>query len=138
MTILLGHSSYDRRLYTVGTNETVGRLSGIRTDFIVIKAYMIFGAMEALFGVLLGGYTGMADQHIGEGYDLDTIAAAVLGGAMLGGGIGSTQGTIIDVFIIIIVTNLTLLAHFPIQSQMLIKGILIIVALWINNKKQAI
>jgi len=138
MTILLTFSSYGRRLYTVGTNESVGRLSGIRTDFIVIKAYMISGAMAALVGILLGGYTGMADQHIGEGYDLDTIAAAVLGGAVIGGGIGSTQGTIIGVFIMMIVTNLTLLAHFPIQSQMLIKGILIILALWINNRKRAI
>ena len=135
-SIILKKTGYGRRLYAVGTNSNVATLSGIRTDRIKIFAYVICGLSGALVGLLLGGYTGMSDQFIGEGYDIDTIAAAVLGGAAIGGGFGSVRGTVIGVFIMLIITNLSLLVHFPIQSQMMIKGVLIIFALWMSSRKQ--
>jgi ribose/xylose/arabinose/galactoside ABC-type transport system permease subunit len=85
--------------------------------------------LSAFVGILLGGYTDMSDEKIGEGYDLDTIAVAVLGGAAIGGGTGSVRGTIIAAVIILVLTNLSLLMGFPIQSQMVIKGLVIILAL---------
>ena len=126
---------YGRRLYAVGINAEVAVLCGIHSDRIRITAYMICGVCAAMVGILLGGYTGMSDQLIGEGYDIDTITAAVLGGAAIGGGFGSVKGTIIGVCIMLIITNLALLAHFPIQSQMFMKGVLIIVALFLNGRK---
>ena len=66
---------------------------------------------------------------------VDTIAAAVLGGAKIGGGFGGVIGTIIGVCIMLMVTNLSLLVHFPVQSQMLLKGGLIVFALWLNGAK---
>jgi len=135
-SVLLRKTGYGRRLYAVGTNPNVATLSGIKTGRIKIIAYVICGLSGALVGILLGGYTGMSDQFIGEGYDIDTIAAAVLGGAAIGGGFGSVRGTIIGVFIMLIITNLSLLVHFPIQSQMMIKGVLIIFALWLSGRKK--
>jgi ribose transport system permease protein len=136
ISILLTRMGYGRRLYAVGTNSAVATLSGIRSDRIIILSYVLCGISAAFVGILLGGYTGMADQKIGEGYDLDTIAVAVLGGAAIGGGSGSVQGTIIGAIIMLMITNISLLARFPIQSQMMIKGLVIILALTINARRK--
>ncbi len=130
--VLFHRSVYGRKLYAVGVNETVGRYVGLRTDWVVIRAYMICGISVALAGVMLAGYTGMADQHVGDGYDLDTIAAAVIGGAAIGGGSGSAFGTVGGVLIMLLLTNLMLLMRFPQQSQMLIKGFVLVLALWLD------
>jgi ribose transport system permease protein len=135
MVIVLAHTGYGRRLYAVGTNRSVAILSGIRSDRVVITSYVVCAACAALVGVLLGGYTGMSDQKIGEGYELDSIAVSVLGGATIGGGGGSVGGTVLGTVIILVLTNLSLLMGFPIQSQMVIKGAVIVLALWINARR---
>jgi len=133
--LMLGRTGFGRRLYAVGTNKDVAILSGIRSKRFIIMSYVICSVSAAIVGVLLGGYTGMADQKIGDGFDIQTIASAVLGGAVIGGGVGSVSGTVIGTLIMLIVTNLTVLAHFPIQSQMLVQGLLIVIALWFNKKR---
>ena len=133
--LVLSRMGYGRRLYAVGTNRAVAALSGIRTDRTVILSYVICGTCAAFVGILLGGYTGMSDQKIGEGYDLDSIAVAVLGGAAIGGGSGSVGGTVVGAVIILVLTNLSLLMGFPIQSQMVIKGVVIVLALGLNGRR---
>lgn len=135
---LLNKAPYGRKLYAVGTNRAATSLCGIRSEYVIMAAYMICGMTAALVGILLGGYMGMSDHLIGEGYDLDTIAASVLGGATIGGGFGGVAGTIIGVCILLMITNLSLLVHFPVQSQMLIKGGLIVFALWLNGAKSKV
>ena len=132
--LVLNRMGYGRRLYAVGTNRSVAVLSGIRADRIVIASFVICGITSAFVGILLGGYANMSDQKIGEGYDLDSIAVVVLGGAAIGGGSGSVGGTIIGAVIILVITNLSLLMGFPIQSQMVIKGLVIVLALWLNTR----
>jgi ribose/xylose/arabinose/galactoside ABC-type transport system permease subunit len=133
--LVLNRMGYGRRLYSVGTNRSVAVLSGIRADRTVIASFVICGITSAFVGILLGGYANMSDQKIGEGYDLDSIAVVVLGGAAIGGGSGSVGGTIIGAVIILVLTNLSLLMGFPIQSQMVIKGLVIVLALWLNTRR---
>jgi len=133
--LVLTRMGYGRRLYAVGTNRSVAVLSGIRADRTVLISFIICGITSAFVGILLGGYANMSDQKIGEGYDLDSIAVAVLGGAAIGGGSGSVGGTIIGAVIILVLTNLSLLMGFPIQSQMVIKGLVIVLALWLNTRR---
>jgi ribose/xylose/arabinose/galactoside ABC-type transport system permease subunit len=134
-SLVLSRMGYGRRLYAVGTNRSVAILSGIRADRTVLASYVICGIAASFVGILLGGYANMSDQKIGEGYDLDSIAVAVLGGAAIGGGSGSVGGTIIGAVIILVLTNLSLLMGFPIQSQMVIKGLIIVAALWLNTRR---
>ncbi len=136
ISVIMNKAPYGRRLYAVGTNPAAASLCGVRSEIVTIIAYMVCGMTAALVGILLGGYMNMSDPLIGEGYDLDTIAAAVLGGATIGGGFGGVMGTILGVCIMLTVTNLSLLVHFPVQSQMLIKGGLIVFALWLNRAKK--
>ena len=135
-TILLGRSGYGRRLYAIGNNPRVAHLSGVRTDREVMIAYVLSSTAAALVGILLGGYTGLSDNWVGKGYDLDSIAYAVLGGAAIGGGSGTIQGTIIGGFIMLMITNLVLLASLPLESQLIIRGLVIVVALYLSNRKR--
>ena len=132
--ILLSVSSYGRRLRVTGANPEVAVLSGIRRDRVINIAYILCGALAAATGVFLSGYTGIADNWAGNEYDINSIAAAVLGGAAIGGGSGSVQGTVIGSIILLLITNLAILAHLPIQSQMMIKGLVIIAALGLFGK----
>ncbi len=127
--ILLAKSAYGRRLRVTGANPEVAVLSGIKRDQVVMTAYILCGALSAVTGVFLSGYTGIADNWAGNEYDINSIAAAVLGGAAIGGGSGSVQGTVIGSIILLLITNLAILAHLPIQSQMMVKGLVIILAL---------
>jgi ribose transport system permease protein len=122
-------------LYVTGSNASASRLCGVKTDRVIILAYVLCSAAAALGGLLLGAYTGTSDNWVGEGFDLDSIASVVLGGGAIGGGIGSVSGTIIGALIMVIFVNLSLLANLPIQSQMLVKGVVIIGAVWMNNRK---
>lgn len=135
-TIILGKTGYGRRLYAIGNNPRVSFLSGIKTDREIIIAYVLCSTAAALVGILLGGYTGIADNWAGKGYDLSSIAFAVLGGAAIGGGSGSIPGTIIGGFIMLMISNLVLLASLPLESQLIIQGMVIIVALYLSNKKK--
>ncbi len=96
---------------------------------------MLCGIASAFVGILLGGYTDMSDQKIGEGYDLDTIAVAVLGGSGHRRGQRQRAGDGHRAVIILVITNLSLLMGFPIQSQMVIKGLVIVLALWLNGRR---
>ena len=133
--IVLNRTMYGRRLYVTGSNAAASRLCGVNTDRTTIMAYMICSTTAALGGLLLAAYTNTADNWVGDGYDLDSIAAVVLGGAAIGGGIGSISGTIIGVIVMIVLLNLSLLANLPIQSQMLVKGAVVIAAVWINSRR---
>ncbi|MCF7942946.1 MAG: ABC transporter permease [Spirochaetia bacterium] len=133
---LLARTGYGRRLYVVGNNPRVAILSGVRKDRIIITAYIISAVSAAFVGILIGGYTGIADNWAGKGYDLDSVAFAVLGGAVIGGGAGSIQGTILGGFILLMITNLALLASLPLESQLVIKGLIIVTALGITARKR--
>jgi len=133
---LLSRTGFGRRLYVVGNNPRVAVLSGVKKNRIIVWAYIISAVSAAFVGILIGGYTGIADNWAGKGYDLDSIAFAVLGGAAIGGGIGSIQGTILGGFILLMITNLALLASLPLESQLVIKGLIIIIALGISGRKK--
>ncbi len=134
--IILGRSGYGRRLYVIGNNPRVAFLSGVKTDREIMLAYILCSTAAALVGILIGGYTGIADNWAGKGFDLSSIAYAVLGGAAIGGGSGSIMGTIIGGFIMLMISNLVLLASLPLESQLIIQGLVIIVALYLSNRKK--
>ncbi len=134
-SVILNKTLYGRRLYVTGSNYTASKLCGVNADLVIMVAYALSSAYAALAGLMLAAYTGTADNWVGEWYDLDSIAAVVLGGAIIGGGVGNVSGTVMGVLIMIILVNLSLLANLPIQSQMLVKGVVVVGAVWINNKR---
>lgn len=125
---LLHKSTYGRRVYLTGGNPVMARLVGINADRITIASYVISGGLAALAGLIYSGFVGIVDNWVGRGFELDSIVAAVMGGVALSGGRGSILGGLLGAVILIVVFNAVLMIGFPVQFQIIIKGLVIIVA----------
>jgi len=126
--VLLARSAFGRRVYIVGANPITARLAGIDPDLVTITCYVISGGLAAIAGLILSGYVGLVDNWVGQGYELDSIVACVIGGVALSGGRGTVAGALVGAAIIVVVGNEVLLVGLPIQMQIIIKGAVIVTA----------
>jgi len=126
--VILHVSTFGRRVFLVGGNPVMARLVGIRVDRVVIACYMLSGLLAATAGLVLSGFVGLVDNFVGRGFELDSIVAAVLGGLALSGGRGTILGALVGAAILVAITNAVLLFGLPIQFQLIIKGIVILIA----------
>jgi ribose/xylose/arabinose/galactoside ABC-type transport system permease subunit len=126
--VVLHRSAFGRRVFIVGGNPVTGRLFGIRTDLVTIACYLISSCLAAVAGLILSGYVGLVDNWVGQGYELDSIVACVIGGVSLKGGRGSIAGALAGAAIITVLANEVLLLGLPVQIQMIIKGAVIVIA----------
>jgi ribose/xylose/arabinose/galactoside ABC-type transport system permease subunit len=126
--VVLHRSALGRRVLIVGGNPITGHLLGIGTDMITIVCYLISSCLAAVAGLIMSGYVGLVDNWVGQGYELDSIVACVIGGVSLKGGRGSIPGALAGAAIITIVANEVLLFGLPIQIQIIIKGAVIVIA----------
>ncbi|KDR95127.1 ribose transport system permease protein [Peptoclostridium litorale DSM 5388] len=133
---LLTQTRLGRYVYALGGNEEASRLSGLNTDKIKIYVYAISGLMAALAGIIITARLSSAQPTAGTGYELDAIAAVVLGGTSLTGGAGSIMGTVIGALIIGILGNALNLMDVSSYYQMMIKGMVILVAVLIDKKSK--
>lgn len=124
-----------RNVYAIGDNEKAAKLSGIRVDRVKIMVYMIMSALCALSGMILSGTLNSADPSAGSGYELDVIAAVVIGGASLSGGEGSIVGVILGAAIMGIVRNGFVLLGISAYWQVVTIGIVIIAAVALDSLK---
>ncbi|NCD33741.1 MAG: ribose ABC transporter permease [Spartobacteria bacterium] len=131
---VLRHTRFGRYVYAIGGNDDAARLSGLRVERIKIMVYAISGFMAALAGVVITSRLSSAQPTAGTGYELDAIAAVVLGGTSLAGGIGSVVGTLIGALIIGILNNSLNLMNVSSYYQMLAKGGVILIAVLMDRK----
>ncbi|MTI69220.1 MAG: ribose ABC transporter permease [Firmicutes bacterium] len=132
---ILKHTRLGRYVYALGGNEDATKLSGINTDKIKIYVYAISGALAALSGLIITSRLSSAQPQAGSGYELDAIAAVVLGGTSLAGGVGSVLGTIIGALIIGILNNALNLMDVSSYYQLLAKGLVILIAVLLDRKE---
>ncbi|MBR0848661.1 ABC transporter permease [Bradyrhizobium diazoefficiens] len=133
--VVLHRSGFGRRIFIVGGNPVTGRLFGIRSDAVTIACYVISSCLAATAGLILSGYVGLVDNWVGQGYELDSIVACVVGRVSLRGGRGSILGALIGAAIIVILANEVLLLGIPIQAQLIIKGIVIVAAAAVYTRR---
>ncbi len=126
--ILLARSRFGREVYITGGNPTTARLLGINADRVIVSGYVISGVLAAIAGLVLSGYVGIVDNWVGRGFELDSIVAAVMGGIALSGGRGTIVGGLIGAAILIVVFNAVLMFGMPVQLQIIIKGLVIVLA----------
>lgn len=129
-------TTFGRRLFAAGGTPAAAYLSGVNVDRIVIVAFVICSFLAGVAGLMLTGFLGLADNWLGRGYELDSIAAVVIGGTALTGGRGSVIGSVAGVLIIMILYNLVLLLGFDVETQRIIKGFVIIVAVALYARMQ--
>jgi len=139
MGIVLAKTGFGRRLYAVGSNEEAARLSGINVFKTKLLAYVLCGATSAMAGILLAARLASAQSNAGTGYELEGIAAAVIGGTSVMGGEGGILGTIIGAAVMGVLRNGLNLVKVDAFVQMVIIGAIIIIGVWydtLRRKKQ--
>ena len=122
------YTAYGRIVIAAGSNVEAVKLSGIRTKRYILSVYMISAALSTLAGVFIAARSNVGNSTIGEGQELDAIAACVIGGASLAGGKGSVTKTVIGALILALIGNIMNLLSVPAYPQKIIKGFIIIVA----------
>ena len=133
---VLSQTRYGRYLYALGGNEDSARLSGINTDKVKTLVYVICGATAALSGIIVTSRIGSASPNAGVGFELDAIAAVVVGGTSLSGGEGSVGGTIIGALIIGVLSNGLNLVNVSPFYQAIVKGLVILLAVMIKRREK--
>ncbi|KZX78617.1 ribose ABC transporter permease [Oleiphilus sp. HI0009] len=133
---VLNHTRFGRYVYALGGNEAATRLSGINIDRIKIGVYAICGFLAALAGIIVTSRLSSAQPTAGMGYELDAIAAVVLGGTSLMGGKGRIIGTLIGALIIGFLNNALNLLDVSSYYQMIAKAVVILLAVLVDNRSK--
>ena len=129
---VLSRTVFGRKAYLAGGNREAALYSGIDVNRLRIMIFMISGLLASIGGVLMTSRLYSAQPNAGIGYELDAIAAAVLGGTSLSGGYGTITGTLIGALIIGVINNGMNLLSVPYFYQLIVKGIVILVAVCID------
>ena len=130
--IALSMTVFGRETYLTGGNREAALYSGIRVNRIKIIIFTLSGIMSAIAGILLSSRLYSAQTNAGLSYELDAIAAAVLGGTSLSGGVGTMPGTLIGALIIGVLNNGMNMLSVPYFYQLIVKGAVILVAVWLD------
>ncbi|TYA50272.1 ABC transporter permease [Aggregatibacter actinomycetemcomitans] len=133
---ILTQTIFGRQVYALGGNREAVRLSGINVDKLEIKTYVINGALAAIGAVILVGRLNAAQPIAGTGYELDAIAATVIGGTSLMGGVGSVISTSIGALIMGVLQNGLTLLNVTSYLQRLIIGLVIILAVFLDQLRR--
>jgi ribose/xylose/arabinose/galactoside ABC-type transport system permease subunit len=126
-SVFLNNIRLGRYIYAVGGNENAARASGINVGLVKMFAYTVCGALAGLAGVVL---------NAGMGYELDAIAAVVIGGTSLSGGVGGIGGTLLGAFLMGVINNALDLLNVSSYYQQIVKGIIIVGAVWLDRRQE--
>lgn len=125
---VMKHTRWGRHVYAVGANEEAARLYGISVNRIKLQVYALSGFLAGVTGIILVSRVTVCEPNAGELFELDAIAATLIGGTTFDGGIGGVGGTMLGVLILAIISNVLNLIGVSPFAQMLVMGVIIVVA----------
>ncbi|MFZ7159471.1 sugar ABC transporter permease [Avibacterium gallinarum] len=126
-------TAFGRHIYAIGGNIDAARLSGINVEKVKLIIFSMNGLMVAIAGLILSARLGAGAPSAGQNAELDAIAACVIGGASLAGGIGSVYGVVIGAFIIALLDNGMSMLDVPTFWQYIVKGSILLLAVWVDT-----
>lgn len=132
--LILSRSVFGRELYASGSNPVASRMTGIPTVWLFMIAYVLSALLAVLGGVILGGYAGHVDAQLSRTLNLDSIAAAVIGGVALTGGRGRMANTVAGVVLLAMLLLWMIQLGAGIGGQLLIEGAVIVMAAWLQRR----
>jgi inositol transport system permease protein len=134
--IALGYTRYGKFTYAIGANPQAARVSGINIGNHLIKVYAIAGLLSGLAGVVTAARAQSGQPNMGIAYELDAIAAAVIGGTSLSGGVGRISGTVIGTIILGVMTSGFTFLKVGAYYQEIVKGLIIVAAVIVDQQRQ--
>ena len=134
--LVLLKTTFGRSLFAIGGNMETARLAGINVKRNLMITYALSGLMSSIGGIILCGRLAMGTSTVSDGYEMDAIAAVVVSGASLSGGVGSAWKTLIGVLLIAVLGNIMNLMGVATYPQMIIKGVIIILAVLANIRNK--
>jgi ribose transport system permease protein len=133
MAVVLHHSAFGRHVFALGGNEKAAELTGIPVVRVKIEVYVICALAAGLQGIIISGWLGSAPANMATSYELNVIAAAVIGGANLAGGIGGPLGAIVGCVLLEVIRNGLVLAQVSSYWQQTLVGVIIILAVLVDR-----
>ncbi|WP_066258352.1 ABC transporter permease [Hydrogenophaga flava] len=134
--VVLNKTALGRYTFALGSNEEAVRLSGVNVDRWKVIIYSFSGGICGIAGLLIASRLNSAQPALGQGYELDAIAAVVIGGTSLSGGVGTILGTIIGAFIMSVLINGLRIMSVAQEWQMVLTGLIIILAVYTDNLRR--
>ncbi|HOA17160.1 MAG TPA: ABC transporter permease [Fervidobacterium sp.] len=137
-SIILERTKFGRYVYAIGANETAALYSAINVDKIRIATYVIGGISVSISAILISSMMGsVSSSSTGNGFELDAIAAAVIGGTSLSGGKGKIVGTFLGALVLGVINNMLVMLNVAVYLQGLVKGLIIISAVFLQNFRRS-
>jgi ribose transport system permease protein len=133
MAVVLHHTSFGRHVFAIGGNEKAAELTGVAVTRVKILVYVIGALAAGLQGIIVSGWLGSAPANMATSYELNIIAAAVIGGANLAGGIGGPLGAIVGCVLLEVIRNGLVLAQVNSYWQQTLVGVIIIAAVLVDR-----
>ncbi|OGB14926.1 MAG: ribose ABC transporter permease [Burkholderiales bacterium RIFCSPLOWO2_12_67_14] len=134
--LVLNKTALGRYTFALGSNEEAVRLSGVNVDRWKVIIYAFSGGICGIAGLLIASRLNSAQPALGQGYELDAIAAVVIGGTSLSGGVGTILGTLIGAFIMSVLINGLRIMSVAQEWQMVLTGLIIILAVYTDNLRR--
>lgn len=133
---VLNKTVLGRYTFAIGSNEEAVRLSGVNVDAWKMGIYSVSGGIVGIAGIIMASRLNSAQPALGQGYELDAIAAAVIGGVSLSGGEGTILGTVIGAFIMSVLINGLRILNVPQEWQTVVTGLIVIFAVYADNLRR--
>ncbi|MCA1644270.1 MAG: ABC transporter permease [Chloroflexi bacterium] len=128
-------TGYGRYVYAVGANPEAARYAGVPTREVVVACYVACSVLALVAGLVLSGYIGYVDQRLGTDFNVNSIAAAIVGGTTFSGGRGNVLGTASGAILLSILLDLVVVAGIPINWQLAVQGVVLVVATAIQGMR---
>lgn len=132
---ILTATRYGRYVYAVGANYEAARYAGVPTREVVVACYVACSVLALIAGLVLSGYIGYVDQRLGTDFNVNSIAAAIIGGTTFSGGRGNPVGTAAGAILLSILLDLVVVAGLPINWQLAVQGAVLVVATAIQGMR---
>ncbi|HEY3345466.1 MAG TPA: ABC transporter permease [Anaerolineaceae bacterium] len=136
MILVLRYTRFGRWIYAVGGNPAAARYAGIRVDAMVIGAHILCSMLALFGGLVLSGYIGYVDLNLGADFNLNSIAASIVGGTTFTGGRGNLFGTAAGVALLVLLLNLVVVLGLPIHWQFAMQGLVLVLATALQGFRQ--
>jgi ribose/xylose/arabinose/galactoside ABC-type transport system permease subunit len=136
LIVVLRKTRFGRWIYSVGGNPSAAQYAGIKVDAMVIGAHVLCSMLALFGGLVLSGYIGYVDLNIGANYNLNSIAAAIVGGTTFTGGRGNLFGTAAGVALLVLLLNLVVVLGLPIHWQFAMQGLVLVFATALQGFRQ--